>query len=250
MEYGYGDANILDIYPNIIRDMIFSIKNRFFYAGEYLRKNRKESKVKHLLEKIENLSDKEKKEIVSEILTFIPEKSDIYSFNESYENFNEWNKKESKFKELFDDIEKKFDSLTDKEKHDLLKITFYNINSGIYSLRNALSENIMEVDDIEFLFVIDQALQVCYSLSNNIIKNINKKQTTDSKAKITRSVMFLLILLMRIESIRRGESDINKLYSDISLTLFILDLNKIEIKGEYKITENDIDNRVYNVVEA
>lgn len=161
--------------------MIFSIKNPFVYSREYLKKSRKVYKAKDLLDEIENLSDKEKGEIFSEIQTFMPKESNLSSIQESYNNLSEWNKKEGKFKDFFDKIEKTFKSLPSKEKLELINITFSNISVKISSLREAVSNDVMESPDIEFLFVIDQALQVCQSLSETIIKEAGKKGTPDAR---------------------------------------------------------------------
>jgi len=246
MEYEYSGATILDIYHKDFRDMLFSMSNPFDNAGEYLRKTRKAHKAKSVLDATAELTGREKDETVSELLTFMPKGSDIYSFKEAYKNIYEWGKgiKESNFKDFFGKIGKTFNLLPRGEQLELLKITFSKINAEISTIRNALSSNIMESGNIELLFVIDQALQICSSLSQIIIEDIKSKKTTKyRREEIESCSMYLLILLMRIESIRREESTIDDLYSDIALTTTFIDKFKLEEKYE-------ISRDVYSVLEV
>lgn len=72
----------------------------------------------------------------------------------------------------------------------------------------------------------------------------------DKKKEIGECIMFILTILMRLESIRREESEIDKLYGDISI-VNVNFLDKIKREGEYDLNlSKNINNEIYSVLEA
>ncbi len=204
-EYSYRE--VLDFYFDDIFNAILSFQKPLVSSYEFLRKKHIAYKFKKLIE-LKNLSESEKEKLISDFLDCLPERASLMAYSESYGRIIEvFSTHLGDAAGLLEEINS---VLTPREQEKIIKIQMQKNEGNITSVRKSLSEVILEAEGPEKVILIDQAL----ALAEKLIEESLKEK---DESKRLNYFLHLLILLLRIEGVKRGVTDYEVLYEDIAI---------------------------------
>lgn len=203
---------VLDFYSDDLFGVTLAFQKPLISSYEFLRKKHAGYKFKRLLE-LKHLSKDDKEKIVMEFLKCLPKTPSAMAYLESYERilkvFSEH------FGETVTLLEEVSGILSQQEQEKIVKIQMQKSEGVISSVRNGFSEMILDSDEPETVMVIDQA----FCLAELLIRESLKEK--DEHKRLNYS-LHLLMLLLRVEAIKRGMSTSDVLYGDIALISGVL----------------------------
>jgi len=198
---------VLGFYFEDIFGAILAIQRPLVDSYEFLRKKHTEYKYKKLLE-LKHLHTQEKEEIIGEFIECLPEEPSAVAYVESFEKMVDIFSR--RFSDAVPLLEEIGNELSQPEQEKILRMQMQK-NAGILgSIREGLSELILDSEEPEKVMVIDQGLVLARRLIDKAIKE-------RSEQKRSFIHMHLMFLLLRIEGIRRERFDHRVLYEDIAI---------------------------------
>ena len=125
--------------------------------------------------------------------------------------------KSEDFKHLSHILKSRFDNLEPSLQKDVVKDTIIRLNNRLRIIYQYLDMDVRVVSekDLEKLVIIRQVFYECLKLGIQAEKRITKRKKIDKDIELW--MLLLLILLLKLESARRGKISFNTLYDDLSL---------------------------------
>lgn len=203
----YNYADVLNFYFDDLFDIILGLQKPLIASYEFLRKKHAGYRFRKLLE-LKHISKDKKEKILLELLECLPDQPSGAAYRESYDKILEvFSAHFGETMKLLDELSK---ILSSQEQDKIFKILNQKNVGIISSVRKSLSETILDSDEPEKVMVIDQALVLVEKLIEESLaeKDIHKELLYSAQ---------LLMLILRIEAIKRGLCDYGLLYEDIGI---------------------------------
>lgn len=203
----YGYREVLDFYFDDIFGIILGALKPFLSSYEFLRRKHAGWKFRKILE-MRHLSEEEKNALIEEFITCLPEDPTYRAYLESYSKI--LGVFERRFRDVLPLLEEISRILTPQEQEKIVRMQVFKSRGVIESLRESLSEAILDTEEPEQAMLIDQAL----ALASMLVDEALKEKSPERQGEYMLGV---LILLLRVEGIRRGVQSPEKLYNDVAV---------------------------------
>lgn len=209
----YTNFNYLDYSNEDIFKVLFSMVRPIMYAGDFLRRTRREYIVKYKIAELENMPQENKEEIIDFMINCLPKDTSIQAFEESFER-SKTISQDSKFSEYIEKVGTVFEMLRPDERRMLYQNLVSRIIGTINGIRIAVQDRILNCKNPGDVLLLDQTLIVCKRLADGISAALKAEGKCPEGA-----FALLFILLLEIEALRRGKIDKKQLYHDLAFTI-------------------------------
>jgi len=206
----------LDIYYHDIEKALLQISNPLFIAVEHFKIKRQQYKVRDIKNYIEGISIEEKEKMISELVEMLPQDVNLQSYKKFFEEIFKEERKDLKFIKFFNELKERVKFLSVEDRVSLLYAALNDVEYSLEKIRDHILGEIADAKNIEDFLVVDQALRVASLLAKKLKKNV---KSAKKPKEIKDEIMLLLILLLRLESVRRGKIKPEDLYEDIALVM-------------------------------
>jgi len=230
----------LDIYCYDIEKALLQIFNPLFSAVEHFKIRRQQYKVKDIKNYIEGISIKYREEMISELIDILPKDANFQSYKNFFEEIFKEERKDLKFREFFDELKDRVKFLSPEDKISLLYAALNDVEYSLEKIRDHISGEIENAENIEDFLIVDQTLRVSSLLAKKLKKDIKRARAVE---KIKDEIILLQVLLLRLEALRRGKIKPKDLYGDIALVM-----DRISVSIPTRLEE--YEKNIYEILSA